>query len=291
MVEDIRADWPNRAASRYLEAGGLRWHVQTLGDVGPVLLLLHGTGAATHSWAGLAPLLAERFRVVAPDLPGHGYSGYSARARSLPGMAAALGALLQALALSPALLVGHSAGAAVAVRLALDGLAEPAAIVSLNGALLPLPGMMGKLFPGAARVLDRVPALPRLLALSVRQRPMMARFIEQTGSASDNIGVEFYHELSRSPRHIRGVLGMMAAWDLEALERDLPALRQPLHLVTCHNDRAVPPAQARSLLGRLPGATLHPLPGFGHLGHEEDPAHFAALIAGIADQAGVFGPP
>ena len=54
-------------------AGGLRWHVQVAGD-GPVLLLLHGTGAATHSWRDLLPLLAERFTVVAPDLPGHGRS-------------------------------------------------------------------------------------------------------------------------------------------------------------------------------------------------------------------------
>jgi magnesium chelatase accessory protein len=287
MVDDIRADWPNRAASRYLDAGGLRWHVQTLGDEGPDLLLLHGTGAATHSWAGLAPLLAQRFRVIAPDLPGHGYSGYSAQARSLPGMATALGALLAELDVAPALIVGHSAGAAVAVRLTLDGLAAPAAIVSLNGALLPLPGMMGRLFPGAARVLDRVPALPRLLAYSARQRPMMARFIEQTGSASTNIGVEFYADLSRSPKHIRGVLGMMAAWDLEALEADLDQLQPPLHLVACKNDRAVPPAQARSLVGRIPGAILHPLPGFGHLGHEEEPDFFAALIGRIADGAGL----
>ena len=287
MVADIREDWPNRAASRYVDAGGLRWHVQSLGDSGPVLLLLHGTGAATHSWAGLAPLLATRFRVVAPDLPGHGYTDYQPEARSLPGMARAVGALLEALALTPALIAGHSAGAAVAARLVLDGDAAPAALVSLNGALLPLPGMMGRLFPGAARVLDRVPALPQLLAFSARRRPMMDKFIEQTGSASDNIGVDFYHGLSRSSKHIRGVLGMMAAWELEGLEADLPKLAVPLHLVACQNDRAVPPAQARSLLGRVPGAVLHPVPGLGHLGHEENPQLFADLIMGIAHEAGL----
>jgi len=37
-------DWPNRAFSRFIEAGGLRWHVQVMGQ-GPVALLLHGTGA------------------------------------------------------------------------------------------------------------------------------------------------------------------------------------------------------------------------------------------------------
>ena len=70
---------------------------------GPVLLLVHGTAAATHSWRDLAPLLARRFTVVAPDLPGHGFSGSPGRGGlSLPGMAGALRALLDALRLEPA---------------------------------------------------------------------------------------------------------------------------------------------------------------------------------------------
>ncbi len=110
-------DWPNRDASRFVDAGGLRWHVQVLGPAdadAPTLLLLHGTGAATHSWRALAPRLAHGFRVVAPDLPGHGFTSMPpADGLSLPGMAAAVGALLAALDASPALVVGHSAGAAV----------------------------------------------------------------------------------------------------------------------------------------------------------------------------------
>src|SRR5206468_2126887 len=69
LPEGLPADWPNRAASLAVEAGGLRWHVQRAGH-GPVLLLLHGTGAATHTWRDLLPLLATDFTVVAPDLPG-----------------------------------------------------------------------------------------------------------------------------------------------------------------------------------------------------------------------------
>ena len=96
-------DWPNREASRFVQAGGLRWHVQVIG-AGPPLLLVHGTGAATHSWRGLVPLLAPYFTVIAPDLPGHGFTGRpAARGLSLPGMAAGLAALLDALDLDPVL--------------------------------------------------------------------------------------------------------------------------------------------------------------------------------------------
>ena len=84
------ADWPNREASAFVEARGLRWHVQTMGT-GPDVLMVHGTGASTHSWEGLAPLLAQRFRLVAPDLPGHGFTQAKRTPDlSLPGMARAL---------------------------------------------------------------------------------------------------------------------------------------------------------------------------------------------------------
>jgi magnesium chelatase accessory protein len=114
------ADWPNREASRFVEAGGLNWHVQVMGQ-GPDLLLLHGTGGATHSWRDLAPLLAQHFRVVAPDLPGHGFTmARRAPDLSLPGMAASIAALIGRLGLKPEVVVGHSAGAAILARLCLD---------------------------------------------------------------------------------------------------------------------------------------------------------------------------
>ena len=109
--------WPNRAASSFVEAGGLRWHVQQAGT-GPTLLLLHGTGAATHSWRGLFPLLAQHFAVIAPDLPGHGFTTAPLpAAHSLPSFAALIAALLAKLEAQPALVVGHSAGAAIAARM------------------------------------------------------------------------------------------------------------------------------------------------------------------------------
>lgn len=80
------ADWPHRDASRFVVAGGVRWHVQIAGD-GPPLLLLHGSGASTHSWRDLLPLLARTHTVIAPDLPGHAFTSTPpAHTLSLPGM-------------------------------------------------------------------------------------------------------------------------------------------------------------------------------------------------------------
>jgi magnesium chelatase accessory protein len=92
------------------------------GDAPPRdILLLHGTGASAHSWRDVAPALARHHRVIVPDLPGHAFTQRPpAAGLSLPGMAAALGALLQTLEATPAVIVGHSAGAAIAARMALD---------------------------------------------------------------------------------------------------------------------------------------------------------------------------
>ena len=123
------ADWPNREASRFIECGGLRWHVQVMAPGAaerPAILLLHGTGAANHTWRTLAPLLAADFTVIAPDLPGHGFTGTPADADlSLPGIAASMSGLLEvlrgSLGIVPSYAVGHSAGAAVLARMCLDG--------------------------------------------------------------------------------------------------------------------------------------------------------------------------
>ncbi len=287
--EDGR-DWPLREASRFVEAAGLRWHVQQFGT-GPVLLLLHGTGAATHSWRGLAPLLAPHFTVIAPDLPGHGFTG-DARAGqlSLPGMARALGALLHALDARPVLVVGHSAGAAIAARMALDGSVAPAGLVSLNGALLPLPGLPGLVFSPLAKLLALNPLVPRFFAWRGAERAAVRRLIDGTGSTLDPVGLELYGRLIRRSGHVAGALGMMASWDLAPLARDLPRLQTPLLLVTGTNDRTIAPSETGRVQARLPAAEALSLPGLGHLAHEEHPAAIADAILAFARRVGGLAP-
>lgn len=280
-------DWPNRDHSRFVDTGRLRWHVQLMGpEDAPVLLLLHGTGAATHSWRALAPLLAERFRIVAPDLPGHGFTtGRPPGGLAMPAMARAVGDLLQALQLEPAIVVGHSAGAAIAARMALDG--EPArAIVGLSAALLPFPGLAAQIFPSLAKLLFVNPFAPHLFARMARGSGETARFLARsTGSRIDADGIACYERLFATPGHCAGAITMMADWDLPALKRDLPRLDTPLLLVHGDKDAAIPIANAREA-ATLTNVKLVALPGLGHLAHEERPQEIAAIIGRFAeDQA------
>jgi magnesium chelatase accessory protein len=273
-------DWPHRAASRFVSAGGMRWHVQVSG-AGPVLLLLHGTGAATHSWRALLPLLAAYFTVVAPDLPGHGFS--AAGPKALPAMAKAVGALLAVLELKPGIVVGHSAGAAVGLRMILDGLVDAKAVVGLSPALLPFPGLAAKLFPTMAKLLFVNPFAPHIFAGIARGPGEVARFmLRSTGSKIDTPGVDGYAKLFAKPGHIAGTLAMMASWDLEPLKRDLPGLTVPLLLIHGDGDTAIPLAKAREAAELVPGARLEVLAGLGHLAHEEAAERVAEMITVFA---------
>ncbi|MEH3116844.1 MAG: alpha/beta fold hydrolase [Methylorubrum populi] len=272
-------DWPHHAASRFVEVAGLRWHMQEFGEAeAPGLLLLHGTGAATHSWRGLAPLLGQRFRVVAPDLPGHGFTDpLPARRLSLPGMAEAVAGLAAHLGLRPRLAVGHSAGAALLARMCLDRRIAPDLLVALNGALTPFPGVASILFPGIARMLFLNPVTPKFFAWGA-DRAAVRRLIDGTGSRLDPQGLDLYRRLFTRAGHVAGALGMMANWDLPALARDLPRLTTRTLLIVGGDDKAIKPDDAFALRNRLPSARVELLRGLGHLAHEEAPERVAEII-------------
>ena len=75
MVNDASNNfWPHYEYSKFLETDKFVWHYQLIGKPGnPIMLLIHGAGASSHSWASLIPKLQE-FQILAVDLPGHRFS-------------------------------------------------------------------------------------------------------------------------------------------------------------------------------------------------------------------------
>ena len=217
----------------------MRWHVQVMGE-GPVLLLLHGTGAATHSWRDLMPLLAAHFTVSRPICPGTA-SPPAAGRRPVDAGDGASGRRIagRARRSTPALIVGHSAGAAIALRMALDA-----------------PWRRRARWSGSTPRCCRFPDLPRGCSRrwrgccsSIRSRRMIfSRHRPHTGRGrrascraapdrgSMRRGSDFYGRLFATPAQCAGAITMMADWDLDTLKRDLPRVR---HAGCCssHGDR------------------------------------------------------
>ena len=271
----LRHDWPHAELSHFVQAGGVRWHVQQAGHRGPRILLLHGTGASSHTWRDLLLPLAEHAQVLALDLPGHGFSSLaSGEGMSLPGMARGIGELLHTLAWPVDLFIGHSAGAAIAAQMVLDQGLQPTLLMGINPAWLPLPGLAGLLFPPAAKLLALTPLVPQWFAKQASRQGMIDKLLEGTGSVLDERGQALYAELVASPSHAQGALKMMAAWDLSLGAEMLRQLRCPVHILVGDNDRTVPPTQAEQALAVLSNGHLKRWAGYGHLVHEEQPQRF-----------------
>lgn len=261
-------DWPNRAASQSVTVAPHRWHVQRLGK-GPIALLLHGAGASAHSWA---PLLAEGigdWDFIAPDLPGHGFT-QSPRGRArLPDVAADMAALLGRLNAVPEVIIGHSAGAAVALEMIRRGSCAPRQLIVLNGALEDFRGAAGVVFPLMAKVLALNPLTGFFLPSGEQAMKQARSVIGSTGSELPTPLLRPYAQLISRKKHVDGTLSMMAQWSLVELGHALPRIETPTLFIHGTRDEAVSIASAQRAADAMPNAELVALDGVGHLAHEE----------------------
>lgn len=273
--------WPLHATSRRVALRPHIWHLQELGS-GPPVLMLHGAGGSTHSYRDLIPLLATHHRVIAIDLPGQGFTRMGTKLRcGLRPMAEDIAALMASERITPDAIIGHSAGGALALRVAqvlnAQGMPPPK-VIGLNAALAPFDGLAGWLFPVLAKALVLNPLVPRLFALSSGNPARVRQLIEGTGSRLSDEGLACYTRLIADRGHVDATLRMMAGWDLAPLLADLPKITAPVTLIAAEKDKAVPPATSVRAADRLPNARVIHVAGLGHLAHEEDPTRIAAVL-------------
>lgn len=241
--------------------------------------MLHGTAGSSHSWHGVAPALAEYGTVICVDLPGHHLTKPKEQVNfSLADMTHMLHELIASEGWSVDIIIGHSAGAAIAVHLAQRLPRPPQVVISVAGALKPYGGFLAPLFTTSAKLIAHAPGLAHIAAFRANNPRAVRRLVQQTGSRLDELGYACMQHLLKQPDHIKSVLRMMAAWDLSPLE----ASNQPLPFrylaIEMAGDTAVPAGQSKHILKGNPTARLVRLRGLGHLGHEEAPARVVAEI-------------
>jgi magnesium chelatase accessory protein len=263
-------DWPHRDLSQFRALGKHRWHWQEAGS-GETVLLLHGTGASTHTWRHVFAPLAERARVIALDLPGQGFTFVSDHDRcGLNEMSADIAAFLAEIDAAPGIIIGHSAGAAIAHQLALDLPKTPRRIVSVNGALEPFHGLAGALLPLSAKLMNVGAIGANLVSMTMSSTGAVRRLIESTGSRIDDAGIRCYQRLVGSSPHVDATIAMMARWELDPLIARTGALTMPVLLMAGGKDRTVDPKTSIIWAKRLPNGEAIRVPESGHLLHEED---------------------
>ena len=270
--------WPRAETSRFVQVGNIEFHVQISG-AGEDVLLLHGAGASAHSFSGLAARLSERYRVIAPDLPGQGFTTLlPVESVGLVPFVHYLSELMTLLEATPRWIVGHSAGAALAAQYALAADLPPKGILCINAAFNPFGSLAAPLFSKTAKWFARSAWLPRALASPALRWRATGSMLADTGSAVDPLMSRCYDTLLGNPDHIAGTLRMMAGWDLPPLLDRLSSLHVPVWLAAAEGDRTIPPERSTSVANDLPLARSVRIPELGHLAHEEDPSIFDGLF-------------
>jgi 2-succinyl-6-hydroxy-2,4-cyclohexadiene-1-carboxylate synthase len=261
-----------------LTLNGAVYRVRIWGS-GPPLLLLHGFSGSGADWAPLAATLAERFRLIAPDLLGHGASSApkDPARYAMECAAADIIALLDALALERVHLLGYSMGGRLALYLACR---QPARCCGLY---------LESSSPGLATAVERTARAAEDEALAawietegvpafVDRWEKLPLWTSQTALPPAVAAAQRARQLRNRPIGLANSLRGMGTGVQPPLWSDLSRLHRPVRLLAGALDAKFS-MRAQEMAGRLPNAQLHIQPGAGHNVHLEQPSFFAADLA------------
>ena len=288
--------WPPQG--QILVIDGRRVHAFVAGS-GPDLVLLHGAGGNLRDFTfDLVGRLQDRYRVIAFDRPGLGYTdrvsdayagAFNTQAESPAAQAALLSAAARQLGAENPIVLGHSYGGAVAMAWALN---EPAAgVVSVAGAVMPWPGSLDPQYGILGSALGGAVLPPLLVTLASEDRiaqtvrgifapaPVPPGYIGHVGPGL-TLRPEVLRANARQVNTLRPHLVTMAA--------RYPDLRLPVAFVHGTADRTVGiDIHSRAALAVLPDATLTVLEGAGHMPQHSHPQAVTEAIDDIARRAGL----
>jgi len=294
--QTLPKDWPHRGSSAFFRSGTLRWHLQSFESTRPTqktLVLLHGTGGATISWTDLIPKMTESGCVLALDLPGHGFTtGAGVDELTLPKMAKHLNQLFIDLQLQGEVnLVGHSAGAPLAIEWALQYQNDPKikfklrSLIGLNPSLVPPPQLYSTLLGPIVAPIATSGPMTGMLAFIAANTGMIDQLLDSTGSTVRPEQRKHYRYLFTQQNHIQGAMGFMAGADLPSILQRGVNLKTPVYFLIGAQDPWVKMAPLNEAIAKgFPKAISTTWSG-GHILHEEQPDKVAAYLTDIVRTA------
>ena len=270
------------AEMRYLEVNGDRIAYRDEGQ-GETLVLVHGMAGSSATWRELIPRLAPDYRVVAPDLLGHGASDKPGSDYSLGGFAVWLRDFMDALGIARATVVGQSLGGGIAMQFAYQHRqrCERLVLIGSSGLEPELNWTLRVLSaPGAELVLPVVAPQP-VLDVGNRIRSLMA-------SAGVHLpgGTELWNTYSSLAdgatrraflRTLRSVVDYRGQ-AVTAMARPHLAAQLPVLLIWGERDRVVPVSHGYAAHEALPGSRLTVLADVGHFPHVESPELLTGVV-------------
>ena len=267
---------------RYLELHGERVAYQDAGD-GETLLLIHGMAGSSATWRDVIPQLSKNFRVIAPDLLGHGESDKPRGDYSLGAFAASLRDLLDELGIARATVIGQSLGGGIAMQFAYQhrDRCERVVLIGSGGLGPDLSWTLRMLSAPGAELILPVIAPPQVLAAGNRiksllssvgvQSPRGAELWSAYSSLSDRDTRNAFLRTLRSVVDYRGQA-------VSALSKLHLTAQMPVMFIWGDKDKIIPVSHGYAAHETLPGSRLEILPGLGHFPHVESPTAVVELL-------------
>jgi pimeloyl-ACP methyl ester carboxylesterase len=260
-----------------------------VGGTGPPLLLVHGLGGAASNWTELVPLLLKRYRLLVPDLPGHGGSTALPAVSGLEPFADRVALVAERERMLPAPVVGHSLGGMVVLRFALRRPDDVSALVLAGAAGLSIGNVWGRQLLSIFTAV-RPGRLAGRYRSWVSRSPLLRRLVFGFVSVSDPIGL--------TDEAVEGFLGAQllhtdvdSAWQALRVDdprQELEAVHRPVLVLWGAEDVQLPLDDAFEYTRRL-RARLRVIPGCCHLLIGERPEACADAIETFLSDCGLEG--
>lgn len=274
---------------RFIDVNSVRIRYRDSRGPGPVVFLSHGIGGFVETWDAQFEALGKNFRLVAWDMPGHGQSGFGDQPYD-PDKFAALGwRVLDALGIDKAVLVGHSMGGAISLRM------SDLAPGRTSGLVLNAAASMGMESPLVFRLFC-VPLLGEILSrpgknglkqqikacyaeperVSSRLQDLILRYSSRPGAQG-----AFLKTLRRMT-NTGGQNAAMVRFSHALLSR----LGCPLLIIHGRDDKVIPVRHSEAIMSSVMQAQARFLDACGHVPHEEKPEAFNEVLGSFVLKAG-----
>ncbi len=228
---------------------------------GPAIVFIHGTGGSGKVWFNQLRRFEADYRVLAPDLPGYGRTPLPDFIRSVDDYPAFVLALLDALGLSQAILVGNSMGGRVALQLALDHPERVAGLVLINSSGLKLPG------------------IPTVNVRETDPADFAAKLFYRAPGDSRAALAERFVDTPEQQQARQTMLRLTAGPLRHDMQDRLGEILAPTLVIWGEGDRIIPPVYANTFAAAIPEARLAMIERAGHVPMLERPGAVNEAIA------------
>ncbi|HEY3038213.1 MAG TPA: alpha/beta hydrolase [Pyrinomonadaceae bacterium] len=268
--DNVRASVPNSDYSHFADVEGVRLHYQDKG-VGMPLVLLHGYTSSTYSWKDVFEPLSQKFRVIAIDLKGFGFSGkpdgdYTRRAQAM-----LVARLLDYLKIERAWVCGNSMGGEIALNFTLQNPQRVAGLILIDSAGVEVNGAKSLaprylLIPGVGRLLTAL----ALTSDKLVREGLEKSFYDRTKVSNERVA-NYYRPLQTRGGQLAAMRARTQA-DLFPIEQDLNRITVPTLIIWGAQDQLIPLAAGSKMSSLIKDSTLVTFDNCGHLPQEEMPA-------------------